>query len=93
LGIIALVFIGPKELPQLARTIGRFLNDLKRSTDGLTEDLREQARFSPDSARKTIPNPHKSQPTVSPDSQEGQQLELISEDVDLSCDKTENKKL
>ena len=32
IGFLALVLIGPKELPELARTIGRFLNDLKRGT-------------------------------------------------------------
>lgn len=32
LGIIALIFIGPKELPEIARVIGRFINDLKRTT-------------------------------------------------------------
>lgn len=39
LAIIALIFIGPKELPQLARTIGRFVNQLKRSTDALKDEF------------------------------------------------------
>ncbi len=33
LGILALVLIGPKDLPVLARTLGRFLNYLKRGAD------------------------------------------------------------
>lgn len=32
LGIIALIFIGPQQLPEVARTLGRFLNELKRAT-------------------------------------------------------------
>ncbi len=32
LGIIALVFIGPNQLPDVARNIGRLLNELKRAT-------------------------------------------------------------
>lgn len=39
LAILALIFIGPKELPQLARTIGRFVNQLKRSTDALKDEF------------------------------------------------------
>ena len=32
LGVIALIFIGPKKLPELARTVGRLLNECKRAT-------------------------------------------------------------
>lgn len=57
LGILALIVIGPKELPELARTIGRFLNELKRSTNVLGEELKQQARFDLNS--NTIPHPQK----------------------------------
>lgn len=43
IGIIALIFIGPEELPVIARTIARFLNDLKHSASGLTDELKKQA--------------------------------------------------
>ncbi len=36
LGIIALLVIGPKQLPDVARVIGRTLNELKRATGDLT---------------------------------------------------------
>jgi sec-independent protein translocase protein TatB len=47
LGVIALIFIGPKQLPEMARTVGRLLNELKRAssdfqqsfTDPLKDDL------------------------------------------------------
>ena len=42
LAVLALIVIGPKQLPEVARTLGRFLNDLKRSTDGLKEEFRSQ---------------------------------------------------
>lgn len=45
LGILALIVIGPKELPELARTIGRFMNELKRSTNVLSDELKQQARI------------------------------------------------
>ncbi|XGC80826.1 Sec-independent protein translocase protein TatB [Bdellovibrio bacteriovorus] len=45
LGVLALIVIGPKELPELARTIGRFLNELKRTTNVLQDELKEQVRL------------------------------------------------
>lgn len=55
LGAIALIFIGPQQLPEMARTLGRLLNELKRAssdfqqtfTEPMKEDLMnriEQAR-------------------------------------------------
>lgn len=45
LGVLALIVIGPKELPELARTLGRFLNELKRSTNVLGDELKQQTGF------------------------------------------------
>jgi len=45
LGVLALIVIGPKELPELARTLGRFINELKRSTNSLTDDFKQQTGF------------------------------------------------
>lgn len=44
LGVLALIVVGPKQLPELARYLGRFLNEVKRSTEELTGDLKRQAR-------------------------------------------------
>jgi len=41
LGVVALLFIGPKQLPQVARVIGRTLNELKRATSDLTKSFSE----------------------------------------------------
>jgi sec-independent protein translocase protein TatB len=43
LGVLALILIGPKQLPEVARTLGRFINDLKRSAEGLTDEIKKQA--------------------------------------------------
>jgi sec-independent protein translocase protein TatB len=37
--IIALVFIGPDQLPEVARVLGRLLNELKRTTDSLKREF------------------------------------------------------
>lgn len=47
LAILALILIGPDELPKVARQIGRFLNDIKRTTSEFTNEIKEQAKFDP----------------------------------------------
>ena len=50
LGVIALIFIGPNQLPEVARTIGRLLNEWRRATSDfqstiqshMTEDLSQR---------------------------------------------------
>lgn len=45
LSVLALIFIGPKQLPELARVLGRLLNELKRASGELTStftDIKKQ---------------------------------------------------
>jgi sec-independent protein translocase protein TatB len=54
---IALVAIGPKQLPEVARTIGRMLNEFKRTTGDFTRSIVE-ARDST-SEMLSMSEPHK----------------------------------
>ena len=54
IAVIAIVFIGPDQLPDLARTIGRFLNDLKRSTDSLKDEFRNQIQVDFEERKKEL---------------------------------------
>ena len=45
IAVLALVFIGPKQLPEIARTVGRFLNEMKRASSSLTGDFNEQFNY------------------------------------------------
>ncbi|MEA2534717.1 MAG: hypothetical protein QOJ93_2528 [Actinomycetota bacterium] len=38
---VALIFIGPKRLPQIGRHVGRWLGDLRRATGGIADELKE----------------------------------------------------
>jgi sec-independent protein translocase protein TatB len=38
-GVIALVFIGPKQLPEIARVLGRMINEFKKATSDLSGGL------------------------------------------------------
>lgn len=42
---LALILIGPKQLPEMARTLGRLLNELRRSAGSFTEDLKKQVNI------------------------------------------------
>jgi Tat protein translocase TatB subunit len=41
IAIIALLIVGPKKLPDLAKTLGKGFRDFKNATDGVTEDLKD----------------------------------------------------
>lgn len=52
IAIIALLIVGPKKLPDLAKTLGKGFRDFKNATEGVTEDLKdalkEEDRSKPD---------------------------------------------
>ena len=57
IGIIALLVIGPKQLPEVARVVGRLLNELKRATQELTGGFMEagyELKNSLDETRQEI---------------------------------------
>lgn len=45
LAILGLILIGPEQLPEVARTIGRFLNEIKRSTNFMAEEIKQATRI------------------------------------------------
>jgi Sec-independent protein translocase protein TatA len=38
---VALIFLGPKRLPQIGRSVGRWLGDLRKATGGIADELKE----------------------------------------------------
>jgi Tat protein translocase TatB subunit len=41
IAIIALLIVGPKKLPDLAKTLGKGFRDFKNATEGVSEDLKD----------------------------------------------------
>ncbi len=41
IAIIALLIVGPKKLPDLAKTLGKGFSEFKKATDGITDDIKE----------------------------------------------------
>jgi Tat protein translocase TatB subunit len=39
IGVIALIFIGPKELPEVAKTLARFINEMRRSLNEVKQTI------------------------------------------------------
>lgn len=57
---LALILIGPKQLPEVARTVGRLLNELKRSAGSFTDDIKKQVNIDQqmfDINNRTRPKP------------------------------------
>jgi Sec-independent protein translocase protein TatA len=52
---VALIFIGPKRLPQIGRHVGRWLGDLRRATGGIADELKEGLAEPP--AAPPVPPP------------------------------------
>jgi Tat protein translocase TatB subunit len=41
LAILALIVFGPRRIPEIARTVGRFLNQVRQATKGLDQEVRQ----------------------------------------------------
>ena len=90
IGVIALVVIGPKQLPEVARVVGRLLGELKRATSdlsgGLLEVTRDVKSTIEDTKADIIKEGHKIVDSVT--QAENQAEDLDSEDTNHS-DETE----
>ena len=69
--VIALVVFGPQRLPEIARNIGKAVNELRRMSSEVRTELREglSADDGDDSDEAETPEPAKSIP-ANPDEQE-----------------------
>jgi sec-independent protein translocase protein TatA len=41
IAIIALLIVGPKKLPDLAKTLGKGFSEFKKATEGVTDELKD----------------------------------------------------
>lgn len=56
--IIALIFFGPKKLPELGKSLGKGLAEFKRASNELKNTLEEEVRLDDEKARRTgAPSP------------------------------------
>lgn len=81
LAVLALVVIGPKQLPEVARTLARFLNELKRSTSAITDEFKIPPEMNPMTPIKRPSPPVKAETvaTTPVEKPEPAQLELVEQ--------------
>jgi Tat protein translocase TatB subunit len=41
IAVVALLIVGPKKLPDLAKSLGKGFREFKKATEGVSEDLKE----------------------------------------------------
>ena len=66
--IVALIVLGPKRLPEVARTLGKSLGELRKATSGLTEELNNARVILEEETRAAVrpPPPKPPQAAVPP---------------------------
>ena len=67
LAALGLIVIGPKQLPEVARTVGRFLNELRRTSNSFTEEFKSQMKIDPIRFDEKPLPPHYNQPPPAQD--------------------------
>lgn len=50
--VVALVVLGPKRLPELARQLGKAMSEFRRQSNEIVEDFQTQMRLEEDAARR-----------------------------------------
>ncbi len=78
IAVIALLVVGPKKLPDLARSIGKGLSEFKRAADDVTENIKETLK--PDEVKKEVDDFKNSLLFGKNDEQEDQQRSSPAED-------------
>ncbi len=66
--VVALVVLGPKRLPDVAKALGRGLAEFRKATAGLTDELRNAQVMLEDEARQAAKSP-KPKPKAKPATQ------------------------
>jgi Tat protein translocase TatB subunit len=55
--VIALIVLGPKRLPEVARSLGKAMSEFKRQSSEIMDEFTAQARLDEDTERRTRVKP------------------------------------
>jgi Tat protein translocase TatB subunit len=60
--VVALVVLGPKRLPEVARTLGKAMAEFRRQSTDIMEEFQQQVRVEEETVRR--PKPRTPPPTT-----------------------------
>ena len=66
--VIALIFFGPRRLPELGRSLGKSISEFKRSSNELRTTLEEEIRIDDQQREKDAKRPRPAGETPQPSS-------------------------
>lgn len=71
IAVLALIFIGPKQLPEVAKTVGRLIAEFKKATSEITDSVNKSAML--DELKKNLDPMHQEEkkPELKDDSNHG----------------------
>jgi Tat protein translocase TatB subunit len=64
--VVALIVLGPERLPEVARTLGKGLAELRRATSGLTDEIQNAKILLEEEAHKAARKPPVLPPSAAP---------------------------
>ena len=60
--VVALVVLGPKRLPEVARTLGKAIAEFRRQTSDMMDEFQVQAMLEDEPRRQAKPTPPENPP-------------------------------
>jgi len=54
IAIIALIVVGPKKLPDLAKSLGKGYSEFRRATDGVTDEIKQSLKNETNSNNENL---------------------------------------
>ena len=76
IAIIALIIVGPKKLPDLAKSLGKGFSEFKRATDGITDDIKETLKEDDEGLKDSLLLKKTVVEETSPDSNNGEENKI-----------------
>lgn len=71
---VALIVVGPEKLPELAKSLAKGINELKKTATALKSNIDEELKDAEDPWRQNLDSPYPSPPGVNAPETSGQPL-------------------
>jgi len=89
--VIAIIFIGPSKLPDVARALGRGMREFRRATDDLKNSIDLEAHVASPEQQPTIHNQQEEQAGVTV-SMVDDEISVVGDEEKADVDVTDNRR-